>query len=334
MAKFVSCTELYEIIQKKSSQAKDILWVFSPHLSSGAHQVFSQEILKDLPLDIRFVFGLNDLAVRKGEVNPYEIQYLLEHFKGCCVKSHEISNLSIYIFDNSALITSANLTITAFENNIEIGVLLDDLEVDKIKSFFNQSLWQKGKPVNDLKKAKNIWNMSQKKIAKSLNSKKNKQHTKINSWTNEYFGSWYIAVPNKISAKTEHKIKKETNWASELLIVGDIGYNTFKRLRLGDFTYLVNLYKKRGNIEIELARVFDKSKVETDEGDLHLACQLIKKYLLERQQFFDLIKNTNIQRTSEMILDEDQLKVIVDTFSRIKIKRKRKSKSNLVRTAL
>ena len=88
-------------------------------------EVFSQEILKNPPADIRFIFQVNDFNVDSGKVNPYEIQYLLEHFKDISIKSHENFNSNICIFDDSALITSATLTEAAFETNIESGVLLE-----------------------------------------------------------------------------------------------------------------------------------------------------------------------------------------------------------------
>ena len=332
MVKFLSCSELYETIQQKSLEAKEILWVCSPNFGSGAHKVFSQEILKKPPLDIRFVIRLNDIAVKRGETDPYEVQYLMEHFKDSNVKSHDTFNSNIYIFDNSALITSANLTETAFESNIEVGVMLDGSEVDEVKNFFNQSLWQNAKPISDLKKLKKTWNLS--KTAVNGNLKKTKPHTKIKDWADSYVNTWYIGVLNRISAKTERKIKKETSWATELLLVGDIGYNAFKQLKLGDLTYLANLYRKRGKIEIELARVFDKGRVETDEGDLHFTCQVEKKYLLEREQFYELLKNMNIHsRTCETILNDEQLNRLSNTLSLIKHKRKRKAKTKITRIA-
>ena len=92
--------------------------------------------------------------------------------------------------------------------------------------------------------------------------------------------------------------------------------------------YLANLNKKRGKIEIELVRVFDKSRVETDEGDLHFAYETENTYLLEREQFYEMLKNADISsRTFETILNDDQLKHIANVLSSIKRKRKRKSKT-------
>ncbi len=194
MARFLCNTELYEIILQKSLDTKNILWVCSPSLGLGAHRVFSQEILKNPPADIRFIFQVNDFTVNSGKVNPYEIQYLLEHFKGISIKSHENFNSNIYIFDDSALITSATLTEEAFETNIEAGVLLEGSEAEQVKSFFTESLWNTSKSIGELKKYKLMWNLAQ-KATKKEKLKKVKPHTKIKDWTNAYINTWYIGVP-------------------------------------------------------------------------------------------------------------------------------------------
>jgi len=326
MARFLSCSELYETIQQKSSEAKEIMWVCSPHVGLDAHEVFSQEILRNPLSDIRFVFRLNDVSVKGGEVSPYEIQYFMERFKGSAVKSHDNFHSNVYIFDNSALITSANLTKAAFERDIEVGVLLDGSEVDEVKRFFDQGLWHTAKPVGDLGKFKRIWNAAQ-KSAKPVDLKKLKSHTKIKVWTDDYVDRWYIGVPFQMSAKTERKIKKETSWPTNLSLVGDVGYQAFKQIKLGDLAYLADLSKRRGKIEIKLARIFDKSRVETDEGDLHLAYETENNYLLEREKFYEMLKEACIgPKTSETLLGDYQLKHVSSVLSSIRHKRKRSPK--------
>lgn len=324
MARFLSNAELYETVFQKSSQAKETLWVCSPAIGLGAHRVFSEEILKNPPADIRFVFQLNDTAVKEGEVNPYEIQYLLEHFKGICIKSHENFHSNIYIFDNSAVITSATLTEEAFESNIEAGVLLEGSDAEEIKRFFNESLWNTAKSTGELKKYKLLWNLAQKNIKKG-NLKKIKPHIEIKDWTNAYDNTWYIGVSNWISTKSQRKIKKETNWRTDLSVLGDVGYHGFTQVKLGDNSYVADL-SKRGKVEVVYVKIFDKARVETDEGDLHCAYETEKTYSLEREKFYEMLANANIKvKTSETILNDEQLKQIASVLSSIKKKRKRKS---------
>jgi len=326
MIRFLCNAELYETVLQKSLDTKGILWVCSSALGLGAHRVFSQEILKNPPADIRFVFPVNDFAVKEAEVNPYEIQYLMEHFKGISIKSHENFHSNIYIFDNSALITSATLTEAAFESNIEAGILLEESDAEEVKHFFTQNLWNTSKSIGELKKYKLMWNLAQ-KTTKKVNQKKTKPHTKIKDWTNAYINTWYIGVSNWLSKKSERKIKKETNWQTNLSVLGDVGYNFFSHVKLGDYAYIADL-SKRGKIGIEFIQVSDKARIETDEGDLHCAYKKEKTYLLDRKQFFEMLKNANISaKTSETILNDDQLKQVANVLSSIKRKRRPKLKN-------
>ena len=325
MAKFLYNTQLYETILQKSSETKETLLVCSTSIGADAHKVFSQEILKNPPIDIRFILRLNESAVKMGEVNPYEIQYLLEHVKGIKIKSNENFHSEFYIFDDSALLTSATLTKAAFESDVEAGVLLEGTEAEQVKCFFNDCLWNSAKSIGDLKKYKQIWNLTQ-KTAKKSSVKKVKPHTEIKDWIKAAnVNTWFIGVAKQISPKFERQIKKETNWQKGLSIVGDIGYQAFTQIKLGDYAYVADL-SKRGKIVIDFGQIFDRSRVETDEGDLHIAFESEKKYVLQREKFFELLKNANIKsKTSEILLSNDQVSQIAVVLSSIKRKRKRKS---------
>ncbi len=325
MVKFLSCNELYETIQNKSQETKDIMWVCSPNLGADAHEVFSQEILKNKHADIRFVFKITDLSVKNGDVNPYEVQYIMEHFNSDNVKSYDNFNSSIYIFDNSALITSANLTKSAFESSLETGVLLDGTEVDEVKSFFN-TLWENAKAIRELQKLKKTWNEGEKTGNVSI-LKKTKPNTKIKSWTDDQVSRWYFTIPNPLPKKIESKIMKETNLANGFSIVADIGPKCFKSIKLGDVVYLANLTKKRGKVEVNLARIFDKSLVETDEGDFHFAYRTEKTFLLDRKRFYEMLVNATIgPKTCGDQLNENQVKWMTETLVSRKTKKPSKSK--------
>lgn len=325
MVRFVSGIELYETIQQKSSEAKEALWVCSPHLGSDAHEVFSQEIIKTPPADIRFVFRVNGDAVRKGELNPYEVQYFMEHFKNSVIKSHDTLNSNIYIFDNSALITSADLTKTTFESNIGAGVLLDGPEVDEVRNFFNTALWENAKLVKEVKKYKKMWN-TDKKSGPTRQKRSSKTHTEIKTWTDDYVARWYFAIPSIIPKRTKNKIQKAADWTTKPELVGDIGPSTFRQIKLGDLAFIADLTKKRtSNIKLELARIFDKSRVETDEGDLHLAYATKKTYRIEKTKFYEMLKNANLTaKSSEILLNQNQIEFITKTLPSSKARKRHK----------
>jgi hypothetical protein len=315
MAKFLSGAKLYETIQQMSREAKEVMWICSPSVGFDAHEIFSQEILKNPPSDIRFIFRINDDVVKRGDTNPYEVEYFIEHFKNSIVKSLESFQSGIYIFDKLALLTSANLTKTDFESNIETGVLLDGVEFDEIKSFFVTIFWEKGKPIRDLKNYKKIWSISKKN--ESIRSvKKTRTPVRIRKWTDDFISTWYFAILEQISKQSDRKIKKETNWSTKLAVMPDIGPSSFKQLKLGDLAFIANLTKRQRKIPVEFAQIYDKSKVETDQGDLHFSYKTRKTYLVERNRFYEMLQNATIGlKNSEILLNDYQLTQISKTLS-------------------
>ena len=170
-----------------------------------------------------------------------------------------------------------------------------------------------------------MWNLARKAV-KKVNLKKTKPHTQIKDWPNDSSNTWFIGISHWLSKKSEHKIRKETNWQTNLSLLGDVGYNFFSHVKLGDLAYIADL-SKRGKIEIELVRIFDKARVETDEGDLHGVFEIEKTYTLEREPFHEMLKNANINsKTSETVLNDYQLNQIASVLSSIKRKRRHKTK--------
>ena len=328
MAKFVSGTALYHTIQQKSSETKEILWVSSPYLGLDAHEILSQEVTKNPPTDIRFVFTINEAAVKKGEANPYEAQYFMEHFQNSSVKTHNAFHSNIYIFDNSALITSANLTKTAFENNIEAGVFLEEeAQVNEAKAFFN-NLWENAKLVKDIKKCKKIWS-AQKKGEPTGQLRVVKSHTKIKPWNDNFVDTWYFSIPSATKKRTIRKIQKDTSWPKNLELIVDIGPHIFRQVKLGDIALVADLTKKReSSTKVRVARIFDKSKVETEEGDLHFAYETKQTYQIDRNKLCEVLKNVGITvKSSEIKLTQDQIKIITTTLSSIKTRKKHKHRT-------
>jgi len=220
MARFLSEKELYPLVQRKSAEAKERMWVCTPYLGSGAHQIFSQDVTRFPPKDIRFVFKLNQNSVERHEVDPLEMEYFLQHFRNSSIRVDNTFHSKIFIFDNSALVTSANLSKTAFGKTIEAGVLLQHNQAEKAKQFFER-LWKEAKRVPNLNKHKTIWNATNSKWeihGYQEHVSKPKPHTKISFWNNDNASSWLFVVSKHMSDRTEKIIEKET----ELERNGDI----------------------------------------------------------------------------------------------------------------
>jgi hypothetical protein len=324
MTKILTGSQLYDFIQQKSAITKETLWIISPQLNFQAHEILPQEILNNPPTDIRFIFKVTPEALKKGLTNPYELQFLLEHFKDCKINSNDNFNVNTYIFDDSALITSANFSKDTLEKGFEIGVLIEQQDIDEVKKTF-ETFWQTGKPIGDLKKLKQTWNTQQKN---ETDNKKTKQHTIIKQWINNHTNTWLLTTSLRLPARVERKIKKDANWIKKLSTLGDIGYQTYKELKIGDFAYIIDLKSNRGDIvNIEFARIHDKTRVETDLGDYHLAYQTKENQLIDREKLYSLItKMGKSSKNCEVMLIQEQLKLLTDTFSTAKIRKKRKNK--------
>jgi len=313
MARFLSEEELYPTILKNSANAKNILWVCSPYLGLDSHEVFSEKIMETPPKDIRFIFRLNTLAVRRGEVNPYEIEYFIEHFRRSNIKTNDAFHSKIYIFDDSALVTSANLSKRAFQTNIEAGVLLQQEQVRKVKSFF-ESLWKISKPIRNLDSYKSAWNKAKakRKTSEDQYSKRTiTPHTRIKSWNEDTANKWFIRVTEKMSTKTENALYKATHWTRKLGLLAQLERKTYESLRLGDIVYIFDFTGKSKNlVKFEEARVKDKCNIETDDGNYHLVYEKTNGFAIKKNEFDQLSKKARLGKAYEKVLDRKQANIL------------------------
>jgi len=312
MAKFLSEKELYPTILKNSANAKNIFWVCSPYLGLDSHEFFSQKIIETPPKDIRFVFRLNKLSVSRGEVNPHEIEYFMEHFRSSSIRTNDAFHSKIYIFDNSALVTSANLSKSAFQTNIEAGVLLQQGQAKKAKSFF-ESLWKISKPIRNLDGYKTAWNKAKAK-RKTVENQYSKRpvtlHTRIKPW-NYVANKWFMRITKKMTKKTENTIYKDTGWARKFGLIADIERKTFESLRLGDIVYIFDFTGRRKNVvKIEEARIKDKRYKETDEGNYHFIYEKIDGSTIKKNEFNQLMKKAKLGKIDEKMLDRKQANIL------------------------
>lgn len=121
---------LREFIELFSSVKKRI-WICSPYVGGEKFiSEVSQGKMFDKDIDTRFITDIKELSVLNFD------------FFNEILKTGELRTLSgvhakIYIIDNICLITSANLTETAFFKRYEIGLFLDEQESENTIKVFN-----------------------------------------------------------------------------------------------------------------------------------------------------------------------------------------------------
>ncbi len=134
--------KLVDTLQDKCINAKKRIWIASPFISdfSGIQKIFSNvwnTIDRKILTDIEFGF------IRRSTFNKF-------NSFGAEIRSLESLHAKIYIIDDWCLITSANLTNTAFTSRYEIGISADDIAIvdDVVKTF--DKWWKMALPVSSL----------------------------------------------------------------------------------------------------------------------------------------------------------------------------------------
>jgi hypothetical protein len=301
MAKFLSEKELYPTVKERSAQTKNVLWVCSPYLGLNAHEVFSEEIAKNPPKHVRFIFKLEKRSVEKGAVNPHEIEYFKKHVKKCKIKTNNTFHSKIYIFDDSALVTSANLSKAAFEKSIEAGVILTGEQVKKVKRRFER-LWKSSDPIKNLDDYKKAWKTATGARDKGdYHSKpKVKAHTTVDPWDEEIENKWLLRITGETSKRTQGLVEEATKWKENEGLVSDLSFKAFNSLGTSDIIYLQIDYEKNRVPEIEKGRIIDKREVETGSGgNYHAAYKSIKKKKVEKNVLAECLKELRIEKSQE-----------------------------------
>jgi len=153
---------LFQIIYKLSFQSKNRTYAAIAYVGKNSYQLFHENI-RDVK-DVKFVVNFSDSSVRNGSTNPggvSQLQYFAE------VRNKGDLHAKVYIFDNVALVCSANLSKNA-TTNIEAGILVEEREeVKEILSFFKE-IWSKADPIDSrvFSERLRVWTESRRKRVK------------------------------------------------------------------------------------------------------------------------------------------------------------------------
>jgi HKD family nuclease len=98
--------------------------------------------------DIRLLTSLLPMDIASGATSLEALRVLIESGVECrYLREHPRLHAKVYIFGGvSAVVTSANLTGSAFDSNIEVGVEVDGSDVQDLTEWFDR-FWQKAYPL-------------------------------------------------------------------------------------------------------------------------------------------------------------------------------------------
>lgn len=136
--------QLSSELKKLCENSKKRIWICCPFIGSEKFilQLIGHKFI-DEKIDLRLITDIDELS----KINYSFISNFLENSK---LKSLPGVHAKIYIIDNNCLITSANLTETAFTKRHEIGVFLYDNEANETIEIF-ENWWRKSETINEIK---------------------------------------------------------------------------------------------------------------------------------------------------------------------------------------
>ena len=144
--------ELVNELRKRGDAVQNRLWIAVPYIGTqdAVFRILGKEWLENSSVDFKVLTDVSDLrAINSKTLNLFYDRGEVRTLKGLHAK--------IYIIDDDALITSANLTGTAFSKRYEIGVF--QLAVDNVVSMFSD-WWHKAEmigldEIKEVKREKN-----------------------------------------------------------------------------------------------------------------------------------------------------------------------------------
>lgn len=151
----------------------------SPFIKKSKASQISMSLSSDIKLKILTTFDFSTMLQQASD--PEAITVFKENFSNLDIKVKERLHAKVYIFDGEkALITSANLTFSGFESNIEYGVLINEephlgLIINDIEMLFSNAIkFEKiAKNQKSLRKQKSYKNRDEDDLVKTIDSVKN-----------------------------------------------------------------------------------------------------------------------------------------------------------------
>lgn len=140
-AKILYGLDLVNQLRKHADNIKERLWIAVPYIGEfdSVQRIIGRTWLENYSLSVRL---LTDIC----EFNNFNTETIKAFYKIGKIKHLLGLHAKIFIFDNYCLITSANLTNTAFSKRYEIGIFLDEDNSERTISVF-ENWWKKSDDV-------------------------------------------------------------------------------------------------------------------------------------------------------------------------------------------
>ncbi|TKJ39746.1 hypothetical protein CEE37_10740 [candidate division LCP-89 bacterium B3_LCP] len=131
--KVITGKKLVDTLRELSDNAKQRIWVASPYIGTLRNIccILGDVLLVRSKVDVRLITDIEVLtSFCYDTIERFNVRGTIKSLRGLHAK--------IYIIDNKSIITSANLTGTAFSRRYETAVLLSSNEVNEIIDLYNR----------------------------------------------------------------------------------------------------------------------------------------------------------------------------------------------------
>lgn len=126
-------THLVNKLRSLSDAIQKRLWIASPFIGNwtAVRKILGRKWIDDASVEVRLITDTSDSSNFNYEtIKWFHDRGKIKHIRGLHAK--------IYIIDDCAVITSANLTNTAFSKRYEIGIFLSEVEAKSVIELYNK----------------------------------------------------------------------------------------------------------------------------------------------------------------------------------------------------
>ena len=202
--KILSGQKLIDFLRNLCDRVENRLWIASPYIGAlnSVIKILGAKWLKESKVSIRLITDVQELSkLSKETISTFEKRGMVKSLRGLHAK--------IYIIDDNVLLTSANLTATAFSKRYEVSGAKNTIsiyeswwkdEAEKLpfewwKNLKDKEGWNESSEDREGKELPNLWNLpkSPRKIKKTELSKGFLDYSSfLEKYTN--FRSKYVEV--------------------------------------------------------------------------------------------------------------------------------------------
>jgi len=153
--RFLHGSNLSNKIYELSERVKERVYVATPFASRNAHELLSEKIRE--VSDVKFIVNFCERNIRSGSISPEGVKKLKRISRG--IHSCDYLHGKLYLFDKTAVVTSANLSETAFSGgSLEFGIAINEPDtVNEIAKLYTE-LWKGSRPItiDEIRRAEEI----------------------------------------------------------------------------------------------------------------------------------------------------------------------------------